>query len=1004
MADPISLVGTAVGVASLAIQLFSGFTSYIDKLKCRKEDLDAVNRKLSDFRASIDAIKSTEKRRRDNHSTPQPALDQCLQTCEAELLALKAFWEKCSDEGANAPNLRHRVKTKAKELSFPFHREDLARLEARLDQATNTMTLALQAVHIDEAVTTSESLKVVLKNTNTTSGDMRMIRQHNHDILQGIGQLTISFDKASSKDEEAAKCMEERIAAMQQLMEAGNANIQWMMERMRRVDDNQMVSSDSTVGLMDSIHPCSFTDTYTKSSGAVGHNPAPAQVLTVGSLRQGQRGQPSPLSPPLHRNLFCTCAQIRRRQLRWNPLSTWSFGVKYTSTHHHPSCPMAQVAVWRPADRHQVEVKIAARLRSWMLDFALAGVLGNTYLSIYPSLNCTRTVGIDSPSYKILAIIEHSIYSFPDDLSHVLTRIIDHALQKLKKLYEERRASPLDMDVNGVTFVELFASVLGLVAASDHYVSLFLDFLTCLKSWGVELRQEFGSSNQLILCLLRLEKNNVTSKAGVTSRQWIKRLSDIGLDLDATFESAWTRANWDATAAYPVQLWHASNPTEYASSATQVAIMNQDYDLLQVTLLENPKDLEKHFTLGDVGTLAMAIFWPKGLQLLVRTILENDMLDTQLFELGQAYRMTSIQHLPSEQIASYAWSAGYILDTEANAISSMLKNCNIYVPGILRVSSDWKSVFRTMMNGIVTVKLLDLIWEAGFQHPDTYDMFKSPDLSNKDLFIYDWYIQHGINPRQTHWIHKGNFSVSHLCAAVVGEKLSWNYKRSLSDAESFANIVGQNQHHDTCRCHCSPSGCSPFKVYLHAYISTSFTERRRSAKRQAERWQMSTALSNKSSDFLECQLQAIRLATFDELGLAHTCCTRLWDKEGELFAPEEEEMMELQKEDQALLQVLEDLMDEFIIEFPRSGCGLREFFEGYWIQRIRENLEQLNADTLTEQHLKEAEDMGVIWDSGSVAGGNSDMEYYSSDDDWTPERRPPEEQTFEYWERMIDDI
>lgn len=148
MADPVSLAGTAVGIASLAIQLFSGVTSYVDKLKCQKEDLNAVNRKLLDFRASINAIEATEKRRRDNHSTPQPALDQCLQTCKAELSALKLFWEKYRDEGANVTNLRHKVKTKVKEMSYPFHRENLTQLETRLDQATQTIILALQAIHM----------------------------------------------------------------------------------------------------------------------------------------------------------------------------------------------------------------------------------------------------------------------------------------------------------------------------------------------------------------------------------------------------------------------------------------------------------------------------------------------------------------------------------------------------------------------------------------------------------------------------------------------------------------------------------------------------------------------------------------------------------------------------------------------------------------------------------------------------------------------------------------
>lgn len=106
-------------------------------------------------------------------------------------------------------------------------------------------------------MTTSESLEVVVKNTNNVSADIRMVRQDNQDILESIDHLTISFNKVSSKDEEAAKCMEERIAVMQQLMEAESVNMQWMMERMRRFDDHQMVPFSAAVGFIDLITLCS---------------------------------------------------------------------------------------------------------------------------------------------------------------------------------------------------------------------------------------------------------------------------------------------------------------------------------------------------------------------------------------------------------------------------------------------------------------------------------------------------------------------------------------------------------------------------------------------------------------------------------------------------------------------------------------------------------------------------------------------------------------------------
>ncbi|KAF2994739.1 hypothetical protein E8E14_002300 [Neopestalotiopsis sp. 37M] len=228
------------------------------------------------------------------------------------------------------------------------------------------------------------------------------------------------------------------------------------------------------------------------------------------------------------------------------------------------------------------------------------------------------------------------------------------------------------------------------------------------------------------------------------------------------------------------------------------------------------------------------------------------MILEKLREQRESLKRLAVQHLPSNQIARFDWSAESILDTEAGEISSMLEGCNIYVPGILRVSPDWRSVFLNGAGRGTSVELLDLIWEAGFQHPDTDDVF------------------------------------------------------------------GPDHHH-------------PF------------------------------------------------FKTLPEV--------------------DEEEILELLEEDGLLLKVLENLMDDFSVEFPRLGCGLHEFFEGYWIQIVREKLDQSDAATLTEQQLKEAEDTGVTWDLGFTADDTSDMEYESDDDG-----RTTEQETFEYWERAIDEI
>lgn len=150
MADPISLLGTAVGVASLAIQLSSGISSYIDALRCREEDLKSIKRRFQSFRASIAAIEAIEQRLCSESLTipPQLPLVKCIQVCKDELVALTNFWEKFNQQTSRTTGFGDRIRVKAWEISYPFCRDDLSRLEARLGQATQILNTSLQTIQL----------------------------------------------------------------------------------------------------------------------------------------------------------------------------------------------------------------------------------------------------------------------------------------------------------------------------------------------------------------------------------------------------------------------------------------------------------------------------------------------------------------------------------------------------------------------------------------------------------------------------------------------------------------------------------------------------------------------------------------------------------------------------------------------------------------------------------------------------------------------------------------
>lgn len=103
----------------------------------------------------------------------------------------------------------------------------------------------------------------------------------------------------------------------------------------------------------------------------------------------------------------------------------------------------------------------------------------------------------------------------------------------------------------------------------------------------------------------------------------------------------------------------------------------------------------------------------------------------------------------------------------------------------------------------------------------------------------------------------------------------------------------------------------------------------------------------------------------------------------------------MEEEQANLLDLLEKLVHEFyekLDEFGHDNISDTEhvisFWGGYWLDRMREEIEKLDAYVLTEVERRNAEKIGVIWD----------------DDGHGVPARPEPELTFEYFMQELDKI
>ena len=120
--------------------------------------------------------------------------------------------------------------------------------------------------------------------------------------------------------------------------------------------------------------------------------------------------------------------------------------------------------------RNRSHSRYACHASSWGVSLRLgycgrllAGVLQASFfctkgaggMSLSPSLNFRGVVASDSPAFSLINNLRPSIKLSADGwVSHVEER-----LQDLRRIFDERRASPYDIDIDGNTLIHVNCSV-----------------------------------------------------------------------------------------------------------------------------------------------------------------------------------------------------------------------------------------------------------------------------------------------------------------------------------------------------------------------------------------------------------------------------------------------------------------------------------------------------------------------------------------------------------------
>lgn len=371
--------------------------------------------------------------------------------------------------------------------------------------------------------------------------------------------------------------------------------------------------------------------------------------------------------------------------------------------------------------------------------------------------------------------------------------------------------------------------------------------------------------------------------------------------------------------------------------------------------------------------------WPRDFYHSERSLCDHCLRAVSLHLVGrrEGLKRLAANNLTCMQATALGVFSPYVLDSNATRVIQALDQCGIDVPTSLRVhGSDRENGCNILTSAYHsfcgTLSFPDL-WSLGFRDLDTPDMDGLTPLMSwcKD---YGWKMTDTGAGRCCWLIEKGAdlWKLAPDEVSTIGHELYSNIGRmrplpednGQSSRRHVFNLTRKLSHRDPrdkCHCACSPGGCTPFVRFLQAVFRKQHFE---SASRLIEH--LFTSMRQTHTSLTKIQMRsAVRYATFEMLGIRHTCCH---NDRGPIFERHRQnmELEELRQEDSFLVNLLGDLAIEFEVKLEemvqeRYVNKRVSFWHDYWLPRIQQVLESIHSADIEEPDKLAAEEIGLVW-------------------------------------------
>ncbi|KAI6762490.1 hypothetical protein HG530_008470 [Fusarium avenaceum] len=878
MADPIGITGTAVGIVSFGLQLYTGVSEYLDAVKGREEDLRQANTYAKTLWTSLKSIEDATGNIDSHRTIPKDAVEECKVSCEIELKSLDSLLKDLRGSPVDPTSLASSAKSSMRKLSYPFKKKSITKLEEKLNSTNNVLKIALLALQLRY---------------------------------------------------EICRCAERR--------------------------------------------------------------------------------------------------RLQRKKSRWGPIF-FDNEVDIT-THHAPECPFSRVLPLTERKTNTFGISIPNMLGIFKsaVHVSMSLTSGAGGLSLAQNITWTATVDqYSSPAFRIINAFSQAI-EWGLEIDHY-ELIAKSCMRRLELCYANHEASPGDINKDGQSvFENLISSLTFTFCITRWPIADIVYVFRTLAAFKVPITHSTRENARFVSYLANdywfseAETPHETIWAFFTccddvieyefndnliirpqALRLLKACPQIAEFLGYNpLSMAVLREDEDEVRflldKFPSYNWEVNFSGQ---SPVHIAVQLQNTSLVSLLLkYVNPDILNTKDNLGRypidyafhqcIDEADLADQSHCDMSRIVELLLESNsvILIDQLSAVFQKscklvktltlkhlakrrkeLEQLAVSHLPSAEIRSLGLCKGSVLDWNAVNVQQCLAAYHCNTPSHLLVVpvddlDDYFEITESVYAYIFDRETAEFAFSMGFDRKTAFlDVFRCIIRQVKASLLGSF----PYSLSYVGWLVDGGTQLQSVIPLDFKDKTDFE-----AVPPSVADVVVSGSIRDECLCHCSLHGCSPLSKYFEGFeLNIRFPFLRRSSQydlqtvdRLLDGLQMFT-----SEEELSCSWifeAVLRHLTFSTLELRHTCCVLgHFSSDGYL---DPEEINEIHEEDFATLQLLERLVAEF-----QADCGktvsLGPFLRDRWLPKMREVLEEIDCQRLTEEELRKAEDDGVIWeqDCGTI--------------------------------------